>query len=105
MKKFTLRRLHNILNKIIQTHNGNRNLAAMLCLVELGYEPQDIRQAIFDLNRIKVKELVNGHGISAPTLYNTLRGARANELAKTLLADSVGLEVGQFFPGTGEGRA
>ena len=83
-------------NKSIQAEN--RNKAALECLRTLDFGPVEIRQALVGLNRIKVKELSRIDGVSAATIYNTIKGRRTSPKAMELIDQSLNLSVTDLFP-------
>jgi|GEM_PF-6187294 len=89
------------LSKIIQGQNGKtRNRVTLKALAQIGWDMPEIRQALVTLNGINVSRLINGHGITPPTLYATLKGKRKNTLAKEILAQSLELDEGELWPET-----
>lgn len=83
------------LNKIIQD-NSNRNRIVLNILRELGFSEPDIRKALMDLNQIKLNEIAD-ETISTPTVYNTIKGIRYNNIAKELVAQKLNLEPAELF--------
>lgn len=88
------------LNKSIQ--EKSRNQAVLECLRALEFGAVEIRQALVGLNRIRVKDLAKIDGISAVTIYNTIKGRRTSPKAQELIAQSLNLSVEDLFP-TGRG--
>jgi hypothetical protein len=91
------RLFHTTPDKSIQAEN--RNKAALECLKALEFGAVEIRQALVGLNRIKVKELARVDGVSAVTIYNTIKGRRTSPKAQELIAQSLNLSVEDLFPG------
>jgi hypothetical protein len=54
---------------------------------------------------VKVKNLARVDGVSAATIYNTIRGRRSSPKAKELLAASLSLGVDDLFPNVSEPQA
>jgi lambda repressor-like predicted transcriptional regulator len=90
-------------NKSIQGENRNR--AALRCLQVLAFGQVEIRKALVELNGVKVKNLARVDGVSAATIYNTIRGRRSSPKAKELLAASLSLGVDDLFPNVSEPQA
>lgn len=86
------------LRKIIQLRKNSRNRAVLQFLQALDFDAVHIRKALLALNGIKPYSLMNGHEISAANFYNTLHDVRKNPLAKTLVADSLGLKPEDLWP-------
>ena len=76
----------------------NRNKRVLDCLRALEFGAVEIRQALVGLNRIKVKDLARVDGVSAVTIYNTIKGRRTSPKAQELIAQSLGLTVNELFP-------
>lgn len=77
---------------------GNRNKIAFECLRSLSFGPQEIRKALVELNRIKVKDLARIDGVGAVTIYNTIKGRRTNPEAMALIASRLSLTIEDLFP-------
>jgi transcriptional regulator with XRE-family HTH domain len=77
---------------------ANRNRAAFQCLRSLAFGPQEIRKALVELNKIKVKDLARADGVSAVTIYNTIKGRRTNPTAMALIASRLALNIEDLFP-------
>jgi len=92
-----LRKLLNIKpDKTIQVENKNRVI--LECLQALRYGPVEIRKAILEANRVKVKDLAATNGISVMSIYNTITGRRRSPKAMELVASALDLSVEEFFP-------
>lgn len=74
---------------------------------ELGFPMREIRQALITLNKVSLTDLVrnaraNGHPLSLPTMSRALKGINSNtrrvQTARTLVADSLNLDVRELFP-------
>lgn len=76
----------------------NRNKAAVECLRSLRFGPQEIRKALVELNSIRVKDLARADGVSAMTIYNTIKGRRTNQKAMELIASRLALDIEDIFP-------
>jgi hypothetical protein len=76
----------------------NRNKAAVESLLALEFGIVEIRQALVGLNRIRVKELAKIDGVSAVTIYNTIKGRRTSPKTQELIAQSLNLSVDDLFP-------
>lgn len=79
----------------------SRNKAALECLRALEFGAVEIRQALVGLNGIRVKELARVDGVSAVTIYNTIKGRRTSPKAQELIAQSLNLSVDDLFPAGG----
>lgn len=84
-------------NKSVQEES--RNKRALECLRALSFGPIEIRKALVELNRVRVKDLALRDGISAATIYNTIRGRRMNAKAMELIAQSLNLSPKDLFSG------
>lgn len=92
-----IKRLLNITtDKSIQ--EKSRNKAVLECLRALEFGAVEIRQALVGLNRVKVKDLAKIDGVSAVTIYNTIKGRRTSPKAQELIAQSLNLSVEDLFP-------
>lgn len=87
-------------NKNVQEQS--RNKRALECLRALSFGQIEIRKALVELNRVRVKDLAAADGISAATIYNTIRGRRMNPKAMELVARSLDLEPNDLFAGVGD---
>lgn len=76
---------------------SNRNRAALVRLRELNYPMDRIRRALCVLNGINLKHIGDG-SVSPPTIYNTLKGVRSNDTARTIVARNLGLKEEELFP-------
>lgn len=89
--------LHNRLNSFIQD-KSNRNRAVLEVLRELEFDDPDIRHTLIILNKIKIPDLARDQNISLPTIYNTLKGKRANGDAIRLVSIALDLKTEELFP-------
>lgn len=94
--------------KKFQLTGFNRNREALEALKACGFRIEQIRPALMKLNGIPVHKLANGQGVTPAFLYLILRDKRdkypteKKERAKTVLAESLGLTVKEFFPENGK---
>ena len=86
-----------MMNRFIQGQN-DRNRAALKFLIDIGFEVSDVRRGLIIMNKINISQLAKDHEVSAPSLYNTLRGARVNGKSKEALSSALGVDSEEMFP-------
>ncbi|MFC1885245.1 hypothetical protein ACFL2O_10795 [Thermodesulfobacteriota bacterium] len=86
---------HTIMKGKKQAGNGH-NRVAFRYLLGLGFSAGAARRALFAANDINVAKLAEG--VTAPTLYNTMKGKRQNDKAKEILAGALDMEIDELFP-------
>jgi hypothetical protein len=84
---------HSTFPQNVQDDNRNRRVLAV-CR-EVGFPEPDIRRALVTLNKINMRKLANGVGVT--TLYNVLKEESSHPEARGRLAEALGLRSEELF--------